>query len=144
MLNLTIANKIRLGFACCVLFFAISSSYSYFGMVGASNNFRQYGQLASETTLSGRIQSGFLNLRLTAMNYASSLSEEQLNSYNQQLTDLRALVNSDLERNHDSESAGHLESALADINQFAEQFEVVKRASETVDTKLIKAENSKS
>ncbi len=136
MLNLTIANKIRLGFACCVLFFAISSSYSYFGMVGASNNFRQYGQLASETTLSGRIQSGFLNLRLTAMNYASSLSEEQLNSYNQQLTDLRALVNSDLESNHDSESAGHLESALADINQFAEQFEVVKRASETVDTKI--------
>ena len=136
MLNLTIANKIRLGFACCLLFFAISSIYSYFGMVGASNNFRQYGQLASETTLSGQIQSGFLNLRLTAMNYTSSLSEEQLNSYNQQLADLKQLVSSDLERNHDSDNAGHLENVLSDINQFADQFEVVKRASETVDTKI--------
>lgn len=136
MLNLTIANKIRLGFACCLLFFSISSIYSYFGMVGASNNFRQYGQLASETTLSGQIQSGFLNLRLTAMNYTSSLSEEQLNSYNQQLADLKQLVSSDLERNHDSDNAGHLENVLADINQFASQFEVVKRASETVDTKI--------
>ncbi len=136
MLNLTIANKIRLGFACCLLFFAISSIYSYFGMVGASNNFRQYGQLASETTLSGQIQSGFLNLRLTAMNYTSSLSEEQLNSYNQQLADLKQLVSSDLEQNHDSDNAGHLENVLSDINQFADQFEVVKRASETVDTKI--------
>lgn len=134
MLNLTIANKIRLGFACCLLFFAISSVYSYFGMVGASNNFRQYGQLASETTLSGQIQSGFLNLRLTAINYASSLSEEQLNSYNQQLADLKQLVSSSLELNQNSTSANHLQIVLTDINQFDEQFEVLKRTREAVDT----------
>ncbi|OJI52056.1 hypothetical protein VVATL9824_00183 [Vibrio vulnificus] len=58
-MTLTIANKIRLGFAICLLFFIVASYVSYQGMVNAASNFRHYGELAGETTLAGTQHSPF-------------------------------------------------------------------------------------
>lgn len=66
MLNLTIANKIRLGFAICLLFFLVAILYSYKGMVKAAYNFEHYGELSTETALAGEIQANFLKVRLSA------------------------------------------------------------------------------
>lgn len=74
-MTLTIANKIRLGFAICLLFFIVASYVSYQGMVNAASNFRHYGELAGETTLAGEIQANFLKVRLSADKYLATLGK---------------------------------------------------------------------
>ncbi|MEH0664932.1 methyl-accepting chemotaxis protein [Vibrio scophthalmi] len=136
MINLTIANKLRLAFATCLIFFAISGWYSYQGMTGASQNFKQYGHLAKETTLAGEIQANFLKVRLSALQYANTLSPKQLDIYNQRYNKLISIISDDLKLTDDPLRTKHLNAVLDEAKQFHQAFDVVKRSAEQVEQKV--------
>lgn len=136
MINLTITNKIRLGFAVCLLLFIVAILYSYKGMVSAARNFEHYGELSTETTLAGEIQANFLKVRLSALQYASTLSQHQLSVYDQRLGKLRQMVEDDLNVTTDTLRKKHLETVLKEVNLFADAFVNVKQATETVQHKV--------
>lgn len=136
MINLTIANKLRLAFATCLIFFAISGWYSYQGMTGASQNFKQYGHLAKETTLAGEIQANFLKVRLSALQYANTLSPKQLDIYNQRYNKLNSIISDDLKLTDDPLRTKHLNAVLDEAKQFHQAFDVVKRSAEQVEQKV--------
>ncbi|MEZ8100886.1 methyl-accepting chemotaxis protein [Vibrio bivalvicida] len=136
MLNLTVANKIRLGFAVCLLFFLVAILYSYRGMVTAAHNFEHYGELSSETALAGEIQANFLKVRLSALQYANTLSQQQLSIYETRLNKLRKMVADDLKMTTDPQRTKHLDTVLKEVNLFAASFEIVKQSTEAVEHKV--------
>ncbi|MDC5804830.1 methyl-accepting chemotaxis protein [Vibrio europaeus] len=136
MLNLTIANKIRLGFAICLLFFLVAILYSYKGMVKAAYNFEHYGELSTETALAGEIQANFLKVRLSALQYANTLSQQQLSIYESRLAKLRKMVSDDLKATTDPLRKKHLETVFKEVNLFDESFQIVKQSTQAVEHKV--------
>ena len=136
MFNLSIANKIRGGFGVCLVLFAIASYVSFNGMSTAAYNFKHYGELASETTLAGEIQANFLKVRLSALQYANTLSSSYLSIYNERLDKLKKLIDEDLKATTDPLRQKHLKTILDEVNQFDAAFSVVKASSESVEEKV--------
>ncbi|TFH90191.1 methyl-accepting chemotaxis protein [Vibrio ouci] len=136
MFNLSIANKIHGGFGVCLILFAIASYVSFNGMSTAAYNFKHYGELASEITLAGEIQSNFLKVRLSALQYANTLSSSYLSVYNERLSKLKELINKDLQTTSDPLRQKHLKTILDEMIQFDQDFSIVKTSSESVEEKV--------
>ncbi|MGR5335170.1 methyl-accepting chemotaxis protein [Vibrio gigantis] len=81
MRHLSIALKIKLGYAICLLFFVISGFVSNKGIQTLSNGFSQYSELSHKATLSGNIQVHFLQMRLASERYLESLDEQYETNY---------------------------------------------------------------
>lgn len=132
-MTLTIANKIRLGFAICLLFFIVASYVSYQGMVNAASNFRHYGELAGETTLAGEIQANFLKVRLSADKYLATLENSHLTTYQQRVQKITKMVQDDIARTDDDKHRAYLDKALAEVKHFDHTFGQLKQNVEQVE-----------
>ncbi|MGL0968215.1 methyl-accepting chemotaxis protein [Vibrio vulnificus] len=132
-MTLTIANKIRLGFAICLLFFIVASYVSYQGMVNAASNFRHYGELAGETTLAGEIEANFLKVRLSADKYLATLENSHLSTYQQRVQKITNMIQDDIARTDDDKHRTYLDKALAEVKHFDDTFGQLKQNVEQVE-----------
>ncbi|WP_117232645.1 methyl-accepting chemotaxis protein [Vibrio maerlii] len=139
MRQLSIALRIKLGFAVCLLFFIISGLVSYQGIQTLSNGFNQYTNLSQESTTSGDINARFLEMRLASEQYLSTLDTRYDLAYQQSSKQLRQSLDSLLSQ------TSHVDDTLQTVKQsviaFESAYQVMKQNQEQVD-QLINVEMS--
>ncbi|OED68428.1 chemotaxis protein [Vibrio splendidus ZS-139] len=113
MRHLSIALKIKLGYAICLLFFVISGFVSYKGIQTLSNGFSQYSELSHKATLSGNIQVHFLQMRLASERYLESLDEQYEANYQSSKLTIDELLNSLIQTTTKTDSLQLVQDSVA-------------------------------
>ncbi|WP_299692159.1 methyl-accepting chemotaxis protein [uncultured Vibrio sp.] len=118
MRHLSLALKIKLGYAICLLFFVISGFVSYQGIQTLSNGFNQYGELSHKATLSGNIQVHFLQMRLASGRYLQSLDEQYQADYQSSKSALDDLLTDLIQKTNNSDTLVSLQRVQGNVANF--------------------------
>lgn len=141
---MTIKNKIQLGFGICLLFFFISSFVSYKGMVVATENFKEYGELAHESSLAGRIQANLLKVRVSVKDYIATHDEQYINTFNERFSLVLSLLKEGQNESHTAERTELLKDVEMELQQYKRFFfdiqQVIKNTNLVINTQMAEAE----
>ncbi|CAH6816577.1 Methyl-accepting chemotaxis protein [Vibrio chagasii] len=133
MRHLSIALKIKLGFAICLLFFVISGLVSYKGIQTLSNGFSQYSELSHKATQSGNIQVHFLQMRLASERYLESLDEQYEANYQSSKLAIDELLNNLIETTTNTDSLSSLQLVQDSIAAFDAAYGSMKQSQLMID-----------
>lgn len=76
--NIAISSKIFGGFGIVLALLVTIAGFAWFGLSGASSNFKEYRSLAIETNQAGRVQANLLLTRLNAKSYTKTPNPETI------------------------------------------------------------------
>ncbi|NOH34838.1 methyl-accepting chemotaxis protein [Vibrio chagasii] len=133
MRHLSIALKIKLGFAICLLFFVISGLVSYKGIQTLSNGFSQYSELSHKATQSGNIQVHFLQMRLASERYLESLDEQYEANYQSSKLAIDDLLNNLIETTTNTDSLSSLQLVQDSVAAFDTAYGSMKQSQLMID-----------
>lgn len=133
MRHLSIALKIKLGFAICLLFFVISGLVSYKGIQTLSNGFSEYSELSHKATQSGNIQVHFLQMRLASERYLESLDEQYEANYQSSKLAIDELLNNLIETTTNTDSLSSLQLVQDSIAAFDAAYGSMKQSQLMID-----------
>ncbi|MCG9555474.1 methyl-accepting chemotaxis protein [Vibrio sp. Isolate31] len=133
MRHLSIALKIKLGFAICLLFFVISGLVSYKGIQTLSNGFREYSKLSHKATQSGNIQVHFLQMRLASEHYLESLDEQYEANYQSSKLAIDDLLNNLIETTTNTDSLSSLQLVQDSVAAFDTAYGSMKQSQLMID-----------
>ncbi|EDK30687.1 methyl-accepting chemotaxis protein [Vibrionales bacterium SWAT-3] len=133
MRHLSIALKIKLGFAICLLFFVISGLVSYKGIQTLSNGFSQYSELSQKATQSGNIQVHFLQMRLASERYLESLDEQYETNYQSSKLAIDDLLNNLIETTTNTDSLSSLQLVQDSVAAFDTAYGSMKQSQLMID-----------
>ncbi|CAH7140362.1 Methyl-accepting chemotaxis protein [Vibrio chagasii] len=133
MRHLSIALKIKLGFAICLLFFVISGLVSYKGIQTLSNGFSQYSELSHKATQSGNIQVHFLQMRLASERYLESLDDQYEANYQSSKLAIDDLLNNLIETTTNTDSLSSLQLVQDSVAAFDTAYGSMKQSQLMID-----------
>lgn len=133
MRHLSIALKIKLGYAICLLFFVISGFVSYKGIQTLSNGFSQYSELSHKATLSGNIQVHFLQMRLASERYLESLDEQYETNYQASKLAIDSLLNNLIQSTTKTDSLASLQLVQDSVAAFDVAYGSMKQSQLMID-----------
>ena len=133
MRHLSIALKIKLGFAICLLFFVISGLVSYKGIQTLSNGFSEYSELSHKATQSGNIQVHFLQMRLASERYLESLDEQYEANYQSSKLAIDDLLNNLIETTTNTDSLSSLQLVQDSVAAFDTAYGSMKQSQLMID-----------
>ncbi|MEZ8325129.1 methyl-accepting chemotaxis protein [Vibrio cyclitrophicus] len=133
MRHLSIALKIKLGYAICLLFFVISGFVSYKGIQTLSNGFNQYSELSHKATLSGNIQVHFLQMRLASERYLESLDEQYETNYQSSKLAIDELLNNLIQTTTNTDSLSSLQLVQDSVAAFDSAYGSMKQSQLLID-----------
>ncbi|MFM2607323.1 methyl-accepting chemotaxis protein [Vibrio chagasii] len=133
MRHLSIALKIKLGFAICLLFFVISGLVSYKGIQTLSNGFSEYSELSHKATQSGNIQVHFLQMRLASERYLESLDEQYEANYQSSKLAIDELLNNLIETTTNTDSLSSLQLVQDSVAAFDTAYGSMKQSQLMID-----------
>ncbi|NAZ98579.1 methyl-accepting chemotaxis protein [Vibrio toranzoniae] len=133
MRHLSIALKIKLGYAICLLFFVISGFVSYQGIQTLSNGFSQYSDLSHKATLSGNIQVDFLEMRLASERYLESLDEQYEANYQSSKLAIDELLNNLIQTTTNTDSLSSLQLVQDNVAAFNSAYGSMKQSQHLID-----------
>ncbi|CAH7254750.1 Methyl-accepting chemotaxis protein [Vibrio chagasii] len=133
MRHLSIALKIKLGFAICLLFFVISGLVSYKGIQTLSNGFSQYSELSHKATQSGNIQVHFLQMRLASERYLESLDDQYEANYQSSKLAIDELLNNLIETTTNTDSLSSLQLVQDSVAAFDTAYGSMKQSQLMID-----------
>lgn len=133
MRHLSIALKIKLGFAICLLFFVISGLVSYKGIQTLSNGFSEYSELSHKATQSGNIQVHFLQMRLASERYLESLDEQYEANYQASKLAIDDLLNNLIETTTNTDSLSSLQLVQDSVVAFDTAYGSMKQSQLMID-----------
>lgn len=133
MRHLSIALKIKLGYAICLLFFVISGLVSYKGIQTLSNGFSQYSELSHKATLSGNIQVHFLQMRLASERYLESLDEQYEANYQSSKLAIDELLNNLIQTTTNTDSLSSLQLVQDSVAAFDAAYGSMKQSQLLID-----------
>ncbi|MCF7493893.1 methyl-accepting chemotaxis protein [Vibrio sp. L5-1] len=146
MRHLSIAFKIKLGYAICLLFFVISGFVSYKGIQTLSNGFSQYSELSQKATLSGNIQVHFLQMRLASERYLESLDEQYETNYQSSKLAIDELLNNLIQTTTKTDSLASLQLVQDSVAAFDTAYGSMKQSQllidQLVNIELVKRETN--
>lgn len=123
--NVKLGVKIGLGFAVCLALMLVSSGFSYWGLNGSDQGFKQYRALARDTNLSGRLQANLLMLRMDAKNYIISHDEQFLRDFHVRKDKVLTFFSEAKQEINSPNRRPLVLSANAQFDQYIKQFEQV-------------------
>ena len=133
MRHLSIALKIKLGYAICLLFFVISGLVSYKGIQTLSNGFSQYSELSHKATLSGNIQVHFLQMRLASERYLESLDDQYEANYQSSKLAIDELLNNLIQTTTNTDSLSSLQLVQDSVAAFDAAYSSMKQSQLLID-----------
>ncbi|OEE96945.1 methyl-accepting chemotaxis protein [Vibrio crassostreae] len=133
MRHLSIALKIKLGYAICLLFFVISGLVSYKGIQTLSNGFSQYSELSHKATLSGNIQVHFLQMRLASERYLESLDDQYEANYQSSKLAIDELLNNLIQTTTNTDSLSSLQLVQDSVAAFDAAYGSMKQSQLLID-----------
>ncbi|MFA0471751.1 methyl-accepting chemotaxis protein [Vibrio sp. 10N.222.51.E8] len=133
MRHLSIALKIKLGYAICLLFFVISGLVSYKGIQTLSNGFSQYSDLSHKATLSGNIQVHFLQMRLASERYLESLDDQYEANYQSSKLAIDELLNNLIQTTTNTDSLSSLQLVQDSVAAFDAAYGSMKQSQLLID-----------
>ncbi|WP_261887065.1 methyl-accepting chemotaxis protein [Vibrio pomeroyi] len=133
MRHLSIALKIKLGYAICLLFFVISGLVSYKGIQTLSNGFSQYSELSQKATLSGNIQVHFLQMRLASERYLESLDDQYEANYQSSKLAIDELLNNLIQTTTNTDSLSSLQLVQDSVAAFDAAYGSMKQSQLLID-----------
>ncbi|MEZ8237075.1 chemotaxis protein [Vibrio splendidus] len=133
MRHLSIALKIKLGYAICLLFFVISGFVSYKGIQTLSNGFSQYSELSQKATLSSNIQVHFLQMRLASERYLESLDEQYETNYQSSKLAIDELLNNLIQSTTKTDSLASLQLVQDSVAAFDVAYGSMKQSELLID-----------
>ncbi len=146
MRHLSIAFKIKLGYAICLLFFVISGFVSYKGIQTLSNGFGQYSELSQKATLSGNIQVHFLQMRLASERYLESLDEQYETNYQSSKLAIDELLNNLIQTTTKTDSLASLQLVQDSVAAFDSAYGSMKQSqlliNQLVNVEMVKRETN--
>ncbi|MEZ8087858.1 methyl-accepting chemotaxis protein [Vibrio sp. 1S139] len=133
MRHLSIALKIKLGYAICLLFFVISGLVSYKGIQTLSNGFSQYSDLSHKATLSGNIQVHFLQMRLASERYLEPLDDQYEANYQSSKLAIDELLNNLIQTTTNTDSLSSLQLVQDSVAAFDAAYGSMKQSQLLID-----------
>jgi methyl-accepting chemotaxis protein len=87
-----IAGKIGLGFASVLALLVVVAGAGYLALNEAADGFEQYRDFARESNLAGKLQADMLMVRMSMKDYLLTGSQEDLQQYNDYLSDAQGFL----------------------------------------------------
>ena len=132
--NIALSAKIFGGFGSVLALLVVVAGFAWFGLSGASSNFKEYRSLAIETNQAGRVQANLLLTRLNAKTYIKTPNASTIDAVK---TRAAATLNLATELEEMATSADYVERA----NKVQDQMQTYSEAFEKVTLEQAKRDD---
>jgi len=136
MRQLSIALKIKLGYAICLLFFIISGIVSFQGIKTLSLGFQDYRTLSHQASQSDSIQSHFLQMRLASERFINTLDEKYDQQYQVSRQHIVILLEQLQASSQTSETLASLDQVKASVTEFDSAYQSMSQSEQFINQLL--------
>lgn len=134
MKQMTIAQKIGVGFAVVLVMLVVASSVGLRAMLSAATGFSDYREMARDTNLMGQIQASLLTARLQVKEFTISGSEQDAKDFDAAWKEMGEFLQQAEKDIIDPERAGKVKQTKTDADQYSAAFqEIVKIEKQQTD-----------
>lgn len=132
MRQLSISLRVKLGYAICLLFFIISGVVSFQGIQTLSNGFQHYSLLSGQAAESSKIETHFLQMRLTSERYLSTLDNQYQQDYLANKQEIEQQLQTLLSQTQHADSLERLSQVQQSIAAFDQAYQLMSQSQQFI------------
>jgi hypothetical protein len=123
--HLKLGTKLTVFLGAILVLLLLATSFAYFGLTQNSNDFYQFGKIANEEVLAGKIQSNLLESRIAFKNFIELGDNSQQQVFEDNLVKMQTLINDLKATTEDQNRAKDVDTIFQKANEYKDGFNKV-------------------
>ena len=123
--NMSLSMKLALGFGVVLTLLAIVTGVGYHALSSGSENFKDYRQMARNSNNAGLVEAELLSMRLAALRFVNTGSEEALKAQADRLDKIQGVLKDTQTEVNDKEQLKVLDKSASDLQTYQKTFKQI-------------------
>ena len=132
--HLKLATKLTVFLGAILVLLLLSTSFGYFGLTQNSHDFYQFGKIANEEVLAGRIQSNLLESQIAFKNFIELGDDSQQQVFEEHLSLMQKYIEELKSTTNDKDRANSVNTISLKANEYKDGFKKVVEYKTKKDT----------